>query len=76
MWRSHLGTLIDSGEYAEHKARGDYKIYASWEETIGLTCRGCGQSRCLEHLIKPQTTGVPQVYEYTCPSCGEPLSHA
>lgn len=76
-WRSVLGQLIDAGELAKLAARGECRVYASWEETIGLTCRECGRSLCMAHVGEPASTGdVPQPRDYRCPFCGGRMDNA
>ncbi|HEX2132306.1 MAG TPA: hypothetical protein VHH15_12170 [Actinophytocola sp.] len=75
-WKSMLGELADTGRLADYRARGEVRIYASWEETIGLTCTSCRRSFCLAHTPRPRNvSGVPQGADHPCPSCGNPLDH-
>lgn len=75
-WRSHLGELADTGELDRLRTRGECRVYASWDETLGLTCRGCRHSLCVAHLGEPRTTAnVPQANDYACPRCDDVLDH-
>ncbi|MCT2582909.1 hypothetical protein [Actinophytocola gossypii] len=75
-WLSMLGQLADTGKLADYRSRGEVRIYASWEETIGLTCTSCRRSRCLDHTPPPTTSsGVPQATDHPCPTCNAPLDH-
>lgn len=75
-WKSFVGGLMDSGELAAYQARGDCEIFANWPDTLGLTCRNCRQSWCVDHLGQPATTteSVPRFSDYACTLCGEPLA--
>ncbi|AXK33871.1 hypothetical protein DVA86_15580 [Streptomyces armeniacus] len=75
-WRSYLGELTDSGELAALRTRGECRVYASWDRTLGLTCRGCRRSRCRAHWGEPRTAAaVPGADDYVCPHCGDRLDH-
>ena len=76
MWKSFLGELRDSGELDRKREMGEIRIYASWEETLGLTCAGCRRSLCVAHMGQPRTTeAVPQASDYVCPYCSGRLDH-
>ncbi|MBO0828763.1 MAG: hypothetical protein J2P24_13385 [Streptosporangiales bacterium] len=76
-WISVLGSYLDGSPLAKLKVGRDYRVYASWPETIGLTCRRCHRSLCMEHVGKPEQTGpVPQAHEYSCPFCSNPMDMA
>ncbi|MBO0875448.1 MAG: hypothetical protein J2P19_18870 [Pseudonocardia sp.] len=76
-WKSVLGSYLDAGKLAKLKPGRDYKVYASWPETIGLTCRKCRRSLCMTHVGKPEPTGeAPQPRDYLCPFCGGRMHNA
>lgn len=76
-WISVLGSYIDSGELANLAAKGECRVYASWPETIGLTCRGCRRSLCMAHVGEPEATAeIPQPHDYRCPFCGDRMDNA
>jgi hypothetical protein len=76
MWKSLLGELAESGELARLMARGEYRIHASWDQTIGLTCFQCRRSLCRDHLVQPRTgfSDVPQASDYVCPYCHDRMN--
>ncbi|GAB3415432.1 hypothetical protein [Flindersiella endophytica] len=76
-WISYFGELMDSGRLDRMAARADCRVYASWEQTLGLTCAGCGRSRCRQHLGQTlRTGGVPQPSDYRCAHCASPMDVA
>ena len=75
-WKSVYGELIDSGELNKITAQGDVTVSASREQTLGLTCAGCGRSLCLEHLGRPLPAGSLTEGNSPCPSCGKRLYYA
>jgi hypothetical protein len=69
-WKSLLGELKDSGDLERYAAQGECRIYASWDQVVGLTCPSCARSRCMRHAGPPTTTAeVPQADDYRCLNC-------
>jgi len=76
-WISYFGELMDSGRLDKLAARAECQVYASWEQTLGLTCAGCGRSLCREHLgPEPRTGDAPQPWDYKCQHCFSPMDVA
>jgi hypothetical protein len=76
-WVSYFGELMDSGRLDRMAARADCRVYASWEQTLGLTCAGCGRSRCRQHLGQNRRTSeVPQPSDFHCVHCSSPMDVA